>query len=327
MKKIFVTGINGLLGTNLVNDLMEQGFEVRGLIRNKSKFQGRLHPDLELIQGDLFIDHTELLQDVDAVIHIAAETNQGLIHYSDYWKINYNASVQLFNAAIQCKVTKFIFISTANTIGFGSISDLGNELKEIMFPFSASFYAQSKLKTENYLLQNNDKIEVIILNPTFMLGAFDTNPGSGRIILMGWKRKIIFYPPGGKNFVHVKDVSQSIINSLYKGKNGEKYLVANENLIYSDFFRKLTKLTNRKPVMVKIPKPFLLAMGYVGNVFRKLNIRTEIHSVNMKILCINNFYSNQKSVTELEIQYRPIDSAINDAINYFKTKNSNAYKQ
>lgn len=321
MKKIFVTGINGLLGTNLINDLLEQGFDVKGLIRNKSKYQGRIHPNLELIQGDMFIDLLGFLNDVDAVIHIAAETSQSLTRYSEYWKINYNATVQLFNAAVHCKVKKFVFISTANTLGFGSINDFGNELKGIRYPFSASYYAQSKLEAENYLLQNNDKMEVIILNPSFMLGAYDTKPGSGRIILMGWKRKIIFYPPGGKNFVHVKDVSQGTINSLQKGVNGEKYLVANENLSYSDFFSKLNKLTNSKPLMVKIPKQFLLALGYIGNVLRKLNIKTSLCSVNMEILCIENFYSNKKSVTELDIQYRTIDSAIIDAVNYFKTHN------
>ena len=318
MKKIFVTGITGLLGANLVNDLLEKGFIVKGLIRDISKFNGRQHPNLILVQGDLFDDLTTQLPGIDAVIHIAAETKQHLIHYIDYWKINCNATIQLFNAAILCKVKRFVFVSTSNTLGYGSLHDLGTEQKSIKPPFIDSFYACSKLEAENYLLENKNKIDTIIINPGFMLGAFDSKPSSGKIILLGWKKKIIFYPPGGKSFVHVKDVSGGIMNSLEKAKNGEKYLLVNENLTYFYFFKKLNNVATQDPIMIKIPKPVLLSLGYFGDLLRFFKIKTYLSSTNMKILCIDNFYSNQKSITELKIEYQPIDLAIKDAINFFK---------
>lgn len=37
----------------------------------------------------------------------------------------------------------------------------------------------------------------------------------------------------------------------------------------------------------------------------------------MKALQICNYYSNQKSVGELGVQYQPIDKAIEDAVEYF----------
>jgi nucleoside-diphosphate-sugar epimerase len=318
MKKIFITGLNGLLATNLSNDLLGNGFLVKGLIRNKLKFKGHNHKNLAIIQGDLFDELSPHLNGIDIVIHAAAETNQNLINYSDYRKTNYDATIQLFNTAIECHVKKFIFISTSSTLGYGSINNLGNEQQKIRFPFDNSLYTKSKLEAENYLLQNNDKIEVIIINPSFMLGPYDSKPSSGKIILMAWKKKIIFYPSGGKNFVHVKDASAGIINSLEKGKNGEKYLIANENLSYAEFFSKLNHLTNQNPIMIKIPKQLLIALGYFGDFLRMLNIKTSISSVNMKILCVKNFYSNDKSVTALNIKYRPVDFAIKDAIAYFQ---------
>jgi nucleoside-diphosphate-sugar epimerase len=318
MKKIFITGLNGLLATNLSNDLLGNGFLVKGLIRNKLKFKGHNHKNLAIIQGDLFDELSPHLNGIDIVIHAAAETNQNLINYSDYRKTNYDATIQLFNTAIECHVKKFIFISTSSTLGYGSINNLGNEQQKIRFPFDNSLYTKSKLEAENYLLQNNDKIEVIIINPSFMLGPYDSKPSSGKIILMAWKKKIIFYPSGGKNFVHVKDASAGIINSLEKGKNGEKYLIANENLSYAEFFSKLNHLTNQNPIMIKIPKQLLIALGYFGDFLRMLNIKTSISSVNMKILCVKNFYSNDKSVTALNIKYQVVDFAIKDAIDYFQ---------
>lgn len=321
MKKIFVTGINGLLGTNLIELLLNNGFCVTGLIRNKAKFEGSTHPNLKLLQGSLSDDFTALLHEIDVVIHIAAETNQNLPRYSAYEKNNYHQTVQLLQSCIFCKVKKFIFVSTANTLGYGSLSDLGHESKEIKSPFISSYYAKSKLEAERYLLKQTDKIDIVIVNPTFMLGAFDTKPSSGKIILMGWKKKIVFYPPGGKNFVHVKDVAYGIIKCIHKGRNGERYLLANCNLTYFEFFKKLNAIAGQNPIMIRIPKIILIALGYLGDCLRFLKIKTNISSTNMKALCIDNFYGNRKSIHELEINYKPVDTAISDALEYFKHKN------
>lgn len=316
--KVFLTGITGLLGTNLAIGLLEKEFQVRGLIRDKSRYKGPSHTNLELIQGCLDDEMTPLLNDTDIVIHAAAETNQHLIRYSDYQSVNCQATIRLMNAAVKSKVRKFVFVSTTNTLGFGSLNDLGDEQKQARFPVCASYYAKSKLEAENYLLQHNDQTEVIIVNPGFMIGPYDSKPSSGRLILMGLNKKIIFYPDGGKSFVHVKDVVQGIVCCLEKGINGEKYLLVNENLTYGEFFNKVNILTRQKPLMIKIPGFMLMLLGYGGDVIRLLGIPTSISSVNMRILCVKNFYSNQKSLKELGMVYHPIDIAISEAVKYFR---------
>ena len=323
MKRLFVTGINGLLGTNLCHDLIDQGYFVTGLVRNKNSYKGRHHKNLNLIEGHLFSDFSSVLKNIDVIIHLAATTSQNLLNYYDYWKINCDATKQLYNTAIQCNVKRFIFVSTANTLGFGSLKVLGSEKSKMNPLFKKSYYAKSKLEAENYLLKNKHKIETVIVNPTFMLGAYDTKPSSGKIILMGLKKRIIFYPPGGKNFVHVKDVSSGIINSIDKGVSGEKYLLANKNLSYKEFFKTLNGITNQQPIMIKIPKKLLIIAGYLGNLLRKLQIKSSLSLTNTKILCIENYFSNNKSIKHLNITYQPIDNAIIDAIDYFSTTKNN----
>lgn len=74
MKNIFITGISGLLGTNLVNLLLEQNYRVTGLIRNPDSFTGTRNENLTLLKGGLFDDYSTIFSDIDIVIHIAAET-------------------------------------------------------------------------------------------------------------------------------------------------------------------------------------------------------------------------------------------------------------
>lgn len=321
MKKVFVTGATGLLGTNVIIKLLKDGYTVTALVRKKSGYMGEENENLNLIEADFSSDLSLFFKDTDCVIHIAAETRQDLLHYEDYRKVNYYMTINLFLQAENSNVRRFLFISSANTLGFGSEEQPGNEEKEQRYPFTESLYAQSKLEAENYLLQTCKNTDVVILNPTFMIGAYDTKPSSGKLIFWAWKKKIIFYPKGGKNFVHAEDAAGGVVNAIDKGKNGEKYLLANENLSYKEFFRKINRTTNQHPVMIPIPDTFLNFLGWAGDHLRKIKIRTNLSSSNMRALQTKNYYSNQKSVEELNVRYQSIDNAIEDAIQYFIKKN------
>ncbi|MDE5432175.1 NAD-dependent epimerase/dehydratase family protein [Elizabethkingia meningoseptica] len=320
MKNVFVTGISGLLGTNLVNLLTAQNYQVTGLIRNPESFTSTKNNQFNLLKGGLFDDYTAILSNTDIVIHIAAETKQNILQYESYYKTNCEATQKLYEAALKAGVKKFIFVSTANTSGFADSSGLGYEAKPMKSPFTKSFYALSKKAAEDFLLRQNTQMETHIISPTFMLGAFDTKPSSGRIILMGLHKKIIFYPPGGKNFVYVQDVAQAIINAIMYGKNGEKYIACNANMSYKDFFQMLNKINHQNPVMIKVPGFLLQTAGIIGDFLRLLNVKTDLCTVNMQSLCIENYYTNQKSVTELQVEYHPIEKAIQEASDYFNNK-------
>ncbi len=319
--KILVTGANGLLATNTIVELLDQGFLVRGLIRNKNKFTLLNHKNLELVKGDITVkrDIENAVKNCDIVIHAAANTNQNLLKLSDYVTVNVDATKNILNSSIHQGVKKIIFVSTANTFGFGSRLKPGNESIKIKNPFSESYYALSKLHAENILLEASKKIDVVIVNPTFMLGAYDGKPSSGRIILMGLNKYVVFYPPGGKNFIHVKDAAFGIVNAIKQGKNGEAYLLANENLSYKEFFKKVNSITKYKPILIKLPKMFLLFLGTIGNMLRIVGIKTDLSKTNMNILCVENFYSNKKAKKELDLNSTPIDGAIDDAIKWFKS--------
>lgn len=71
-------------------------------------------------------------------------------------------------------------------------------------------------------------------------------------------------------------------------------------------------------MMIPIPAACLLMLGVFGNILRSLNIKTSMGLVNLRILCAQNYFSNQKSVTELGLTYRSVDRAIADAIDYFE---------
>lgn len=322
-EKILITGVNGLLGVNTSLMLLEEGFNVVGLYRDKEKFKFVRHNRLELIKGDISDVNclNNITHNCSYVVHIAALTDQNL-DYEQYYKTNVLGTKNIVSSCIKNKVKKIIYISTANVFGYGSLRELGNEEKTIKKPFNKSFYVRSKKEAQEYILSKKDEIEVVVLNPTFMIGGYDSKPSSGRIVLMGLKNRIIFCPPGGKNFVCVDDVSKGIINAIKKGRNGEAYLLANQNLNFYDFFKILKEITTSKFLIIKIPKEVLQLMGKIGSTLRMCGVKTDISSENMKALSINNFYSNEKALMELGLNFKPIEHGIRDAVKWFD-KSSN----
>ncbi|MFV8838276.1 NAD-dependent epimerase/dehydratase family protein [Salinimicrobium soli] len=316
MKKVFVTGSSGLLGTNLIEELLDNDFVVKGLVRDPQNYSGKKSPELELIRGSIMEELDAKMEGCDFVIHLAAETAQNIPDYNHYHKINVEGTMNVLEATLKNGIRKLVYVSTANTVS----EDPSEEMK---FPFTRSFYAQSKLGAEKALLEKKGELEVVIANPTFMLGAYDSKPTSGKIILMGMDRKFIFHPPGGKNFVHVRDVAKGLISCLEHGINGERYVLAGENLKYRQFFERLTALTNQQSMLIEVPKSLLLLGGYAGDLLLKMGFRTDINSVNMHSLSMNNYYENQKSKEELQIDFQNTDAAIIDSLAYLtKMKNS-----
>jgi nucleoside-diphosphate-sugar epimerase len=319
MPTVLITGANGLLATHVIMELLAQGYQVKGLLRDNQRFQLGEHPHLVLIQGDFTHPPTirEAVRNCDFVIHAAALTNQNLIDYAPYQRVNVEAVKEIMKASIKEGVKKVVHVSSANAFGFGTKEHPGDETRLIRKPFSESLYANSKLEGQQLALSFKDQIEVTVVNPTFMLGAYDAKPGSGRILLMGFPRKILFYPPGGKNFVDVGDVATGVLKALKQGNNGEAYLLGGENLSYLEFFKKLSHITHQRPLYIRIPKGILLLVGLIGSILRTLGIATQLSLNNMKILCINNFYSNHKASGELGLEFKPIDNGIEEGIAWF----------
>ncbi len=317
--RILVTGANSLLGTNVILELLGRGYLVRGFLRDRKKFKPR-GLNIELIEGDITNkkELTGALEGCEAAIHTAAVTSPGLSP-EIYKRVNINGTLNFTESAKICGLKRIVFVSTANTIGYGNADHPGDETAPPKKPFTGLPYADSKIRAEKIVLSAAAEAspEAVIVNPTFMIGAWDSKPGSGQIITLAWGKKIIFVPPGGKNFIPVADASAGVCNALEKGENGQRYLLAGVNMKYIEFFRLLRKVSNSRSRLVKLPAPFMLAAGFFGSLFYSAGIRTRVTLTTMKILCTYNYYASGKAVDKLDLPLSPLENAIREAVEWF----------
>ncbi|MBQ2538661.1 MAG: NAD(P)H-binding protein, partial [Bacteroidales bacterium] len=122
---ILLLGGNGLLGHNVLKQLLQQGHEVHALLRNASALHTADFPHLEslhIFQGSLLYDDDlrKAAQGCDAIINCAGVTDMSLLHYDDYLPVNRDLCGRILQLMEQQHITSLVHTSTANTIGFGS---------------------------------------------------------------------------------------------------------------------------------------------------------------------------------------------------------------
>lgn len=317
--KVLVTGANGFLANHIIEELLKRKYEVRGMLRKQSVSDSK-NSNYELFFGNISNDEDVIsaCKGVDIVIHTAATTDQNATEgmYND---ANVKPVNSIIRAAISCKCKKLIYVSTANVFGYGNEDTPGHENNPMSEVFRKSKYAYSKYLAQEKLLQTsiNGDLEIVICNPTFMLGYGDKKPGAGRILLMYLKNKVLLVPPGGRNFVYVKDVAIGICNAIVSGKNGECYLLSNENMDYGNFFTMVNQVLGLKRKKIYLPSTIVKLFGVVAELLGSLGMRLELNYNNSKILCIKSYYSSKKAVRELQFPQTPIKIALLEAYNWY----------
>jgi dihydroflavonol-4-reductase len=208
--KTLVTGGTGFIGANVVRALLQRGVEVRALVRPRSDTQNLDSLDIELVAGDLR-DRSSLeaaLEGCDTLYHVAAMYALWARNPRDIYDSNVTGTVNILEAAEQAGMQKIVYTSSVATIGLPNDGTPGTE--EIPLPPEdlVSHYKRSKYLAEQEVLKYAQRgFPVVIVNPSFPVGAWDVKPTpSGQMIVNFLRGKIPAYVHTGLNVVDVEDV-------------------------------------------------------------------------------------------------------------------------
>ncbi len=326
--KVLLLGGNGLLGHNVLKQLLQQGHEVHALLRSSldkdaSAWQG-MSDRFTLFQGSLLDDAAlqAAAEGCDAIINCAGVTDMSLLRYDDYLPVNRDLCRRLVELMERQRITHLVHTSTANTIGYGTPLQSATEQSPIQSPFSHSYYAKSKQEGEAILLQaarQHPDWHIVIVNPGFMIGAYDTKPSSGTLLLAGYRRPLMVAPRGGKSFVHVADAAAAIVNALDCGQNGHRYLLTGQNLSLKEFYQLQAKACGYRQWIVPLPNAVLAVAGWCGDLLRLCGLRTQLSTRNVRQLMVREYYDNAAARTELAMPQTTIEQAVGDFFAWYQS--------
>jgi dihydroflavonol-4-reductase len=323
--RVLVTGADGMLGTNIVHELLDRGHKVSCFI--ESSHDGKIFNDLDvtIYKGDLCSedDLLSVFKEVDYVIHTAGITAMWPARSDLSWRVNYEAVKLLVKLSKENNIKRFVHIGTATSFGHGPIDNPGTEQSPYSNHIFKLDYQDTKYEAQKYLLKEyaENKFPALILNPTFMLGKYDNGSGSNKMVLYIYKQKVPGYSPGGKNYVNVKDVASAAANALTMGKEGECYITGSRNMTYRESFRFIAETLDVKPPGFQMPRFISLALGAILSSIAFITKRAPTVTYRMaRIGCEGCYYSPEKAIRELNMPQRPLEEGIKESLEWFRER-------
>jgi dihydroflavonol-4-reductase len=325
--RVFVTGATGFFGGNLLRLLCDEGHTVSYLSRQgKPALAANDYPQAICREGDLcdVASLEKACRNIDWIFHAAAIVSSCENDRLKMEKVNVEGTEALFQAACQAGVKRFIYISTVDTIGIDPEKPIANENNRSGFSYLCNPYSDTKTAAENYLFENKEAdTAVVIVNPGFMIGAFDTHGTSSRIVREITRNKSLFAPKGGNSFVDVKDVCRGALSAAEKGKAGERYILAGHNMTYRNFFTLTARLGHAIPPVAILPGWLTLAVAtLVEKGMSWLGMKPLFTRNDAVFSLLPHYYSSQKAEQELGYHIQPLEPAIQQAIDWFQGKKS-----
>lgn len=236
MKKVFVTGGAGYIGSICVEQMLDRGLEV-GVFDNLSEGHRRaVDPRARFFQGDLS-DRSVLRHAMgefrpEAVMHFAANAlvGESMQNPSKYFRNNVANGINLLDMAVEAGVRKFVFSSTCATFGIPERVPLDESLPQN--PINP--YGESKLMFEKVLrwYQEIHGMSFVALRYFNAAGATEKFGEDHRIethlipnilkVALGQKTHVEIYgtdypTPDGtciRDYIHILDLAQAHILAL-----------------------------------------------------------------------------------------------------------------
>lgn len=239
--KIFITGGSGFVGQSLIQDLIQNGYDVFALARSEKS--SKIVSDLgaKPVSGDLTnVDSFKFaLYGIDAVVHVAAMIEMWG-DYEDFYRVNVKSTEDLLKATNEAEIKKFIYISAAAVIADGE--PLVN-VNEGYIPKRKPHdnYSKTKANAEEIVNNDNGLTQKIILRPPMIWGR-------NMRIIEEFRKNIEKrgFPTIGDidhtlAICHVKNLNSAIIKSIESNKEGTYFITDGEKRPLRLFIKELAK--------------------------------------------------------------------------------------
>lgn len=317
MKTIGITGANGHVGGNLVRRLIQENYKVRVL-----QYHGHEAYDglpVEIAEGDLSDPDSlfSFCKSLDVVIHLAARITIGNNSYERIYKVNVEGTQNLVEAAKKRGVKRLIHFSSIHALEH----DLPDQpMDESRPPATDSVLAYEKTKAiadEWVMQQQSDTFDVIVLNPTAIVGPNDFKPSLlGQMLIRLYDGFLPGLIPGGYDWVDVRDVSDGAFHAIEKGKGGERYILSGKWKSVADYATLAARAGGKGMKKIIFPLWFArLGLPFL-QLYSKLTGQHPLYTrQSLTILQQGNRYiSHEKAKKELGFNPRPLEETLRDTV-------------
>jgi uncharacterized protein YbjT (DUF2867 family) len=241
---ILLTGATGVVGGELLPELLGEGHQVRVLVRDPKRL-GEYRVDVQITLGDLRdpLSIRHAMRGVDTVIHLAATIRDqpgGTIE-----EVNGLATIRLLRLAERAGVSRFVFFSAMGATGF-----------------QRTRFFRSKALAEHAVRES--PMRTAVFAPSIVY-----QPGDPWITLLQRLSLLPAVPISGEGRatyqpIWAQDVARCVASAINGsgGTSDDRYELAGpEVLSYDDIVERVLEATGRNRPLVHVPTPLELLAG------------------------------------------------------------------
>ncbi|HEU0033077.1 MAG TPA: NAD-dependent epimerase/dehydratase family protein [Kofleriaceae bacterium] len=323
-ERVVVTGASGLLGGNLAAALVAEGHRV--VATRRARTQARHLDDLaiEWVDADLSDPAalTRAFTGAAAVFHCAAAVSVKRDVTPEMTAANVTGTANVIDACVAASVGRLVHTSSVVAVGLSTDGRPCDETAAWNFDTEnlVDAYAITKHQAEQLVTAAaRERIDAVIVNPTYMFGPRDARPSSGKLIVDVVRRRVPGWTPGHNNFVDVRDVVRGMLAAWRTGGRGERYILSGHDMTYGDIMRTIARVAGVAPPRFQIPRPAAWLVGKWGDLVERRGRDPLVNSTQIRYAYTDRFrFRSDKAARELGYSISPIEPAIRDAIDWFR---------
>lgn len=283
MESTLITGSSGFVGQNLSNYLSEQSFLVKPISLRNFTWKN---------------DFTS-----DSIIHLAgkAHVTKKTSEVSEYFKVNTELTIELFDAFLESEIKDFIY--------FSSVKAVADKVSEVLYEDVSGKpktpYGQSKLQAEQYILSKEVPASkrVFIIRPCMIHGP--GNKGNLNLLFNVVNNRIP-YPlkafNNERSFLGIDNLN-FLIKEILQNKevsSGVYNFSDDEVLSTNELIQIISSVSQKKHFSIAIPKYLINGVAKIGDL-----IHFPLNTETIQKLTENYRVSNKKIKTVLGIDKMP----------------------
>ncbi len=317
----FLTGGTGFVGGNLARTLVADGWRVRALARAGSDARNLDGLDLEIVTGDVCDDDLAAkIGAVDAVFHVAAHYSLFRRDRNALMRSNVAGTNNVLAAARAAGARRTVYTSSVAAIGVKHGANADETYQSAPENLIGAYKLSKYLAEREAFAAARAGQDVVIVNPTTPIGAFDRKPTpTGEIFVRFLSGKMPpAIPETSLNWVDVAAVARGHVLAFDRGRSGERYILGGENLPLRTLLQRVGALVGRPAPRYVLPVWIPLAAAYVDELLLPRFGHTPtipIDGVRMSRESMS--YDTSKARMQLGYDPGPIDGAIRAAVDWF----------
>lgn len=330
---VLVIGANGYLGSHVTRQLVNDGEDVRVMVRDGANTIGI--DDLETTRyvGDIWNDGVlrEAMAGCDVVYYCVVDTRGWLKDPAPLFHTNVDGTRNVLEVAKDAGLRRFIFTSSYVTVGRkrgrvateddiivggGAMSPPSNRLRGL------TPYVRSRVQAEELVLryarEHGLPAIAMCVSTTYGGGDWGRTP-HGAIIAGAAFGKLPFVMDRIElEAVGVDDAARALILAAENGRVGERYLISEKMITNAEVARIAAEAAGVPPPGKSIPLPMSYALAAMGTAKARLRGTDEQLSLaSLRLMRAEAPVDCSKARRELGWQPRPVEESIREAARFW----------